>query len=167
MWCASQLSICSKHLQRQFAVAWPNQSWLTDITYIRTHEGWLHLAVLVDLFLRQVVGWSMGRRIEPAWRRRALDGLVASSVVGTGHGAFESLRARSPSLGRLDGLPSPDWKVDHINWRGIATSSGVKRGASLSAIGRSNMVATYFLTGGSSFTAASTFSTCLVGFRLW
>lgn len=35
---------------------------MTDITYIRTHEGWLYLAVVVDLFSRQVVGWSMGKR---------------------------------------------------------------------------------------------------------
>jgi putative transposase len=37
---------------------------VTDITYIRTHEGWLYLAVVLDLFSRQVVGWSMSSRIE-------------------------------------------------------------------------------------------------------
>ena len=68
------------HLQRQFKAAQPNQSWVTDITYIRTHEGWLYLAVVVDLFSRQVVGWSMGSRIDTSlvldallmalWRRR-------------------------------------------------------------------------------------------------
>ena len=35
-----------------------------DLTYIRTHEGWLYVAVVVDLFSRQVVGWSMGSRID-------------------------------------------------------------------------------------------------------
>lgn len=44
-------------------MAQPNRSWVTDITHIRTHEGWLYLAVLVDLLSRQVVGWSMGSRI--------------------------------------------------------------------------------------------------------
>ena len=51
----------------RFKVAEPKQSWVTDITYIRTHEGWLYLAVVVDLFSRPVVGWSMGSRIAPAW----------------------------------------------------------------------------------------------------
>jgi transposase InsO family protein len=46
-------------LKRQFDVVEPNKVWVTDITYIRTHEGWLYLAVVLDLFSRQVVGWSM------------------------------------------------------------------------------------------------------------
>ncbi len=45
-------------------MATPNQAWVTDITYIRTHEGWLYLAVVLDLFSRQVVGWSMQSRID-------------------------------------------------------------------------------------------------------
>lgn len=48
--------VAPNHLQRQFTVAKPNESWVTDITYIRTHEGWLYLAVVVDPFSRQVVG---------------------------------------------------------------------------------------------------------------
>ena len=36
----------------------PDQIWVTDITYIRTHEGWLYLCVVIDLFSRRVVGWS-------------------------------------------------------------------------------------------------------------
>ena len=58
--------VTPNHLQRQFKVAEPNQSWVTDITYIRTHEGWLYLAVVVDLFSRQVVGWSMGSPASPS-----------------------------------------------------------------------------------------------------
>lgn len=46
-------------LDRQFNVDRPNQSWVTDFTYIRTHEGWLYLTVVIDLFSRQVIGWSM------------------------------------------------------------------------------------------------------------
>jgi len=42
----------------------PNQVWVTYITYIRTHEGWLYLAVVLDLFSRHVVGWSMQSRME-------------------------------------------------------------------------------------------------------
>jgi len=46
-------------LDREFEVDQPNQSWVTDFTYIRTHEGWLYLTIVLDLFSRQVVGWSM------------------------------------------------------------------------------------------------------------
>lgn len=46
-------------LQRKFNVAAPNTAWVGDITSIRTREGWLHLAIVLDLFARRVVGWSM------------------------------------------------------------------------------------------------------------
>ena len=51
-------------LQQQFAVEAPNQAWVTDITHIRAHEGWLYPAVVLDLFSRQVVGWSMRSRMD-------------------------------------------------------------------------------------------------------
>ncbi|GJL66243.1 MAG: transposase [Nitrospirales bacterium] len=49
----------TNQLARDFAAATPNTKWVTDITYIRTAEGWLYLAVVLDLFSRQVIGWSM------------------------------------------------------------------------------------------------------------
>src|SRR3954465_3779724 len=49
----------SNTLARAFNVAAPNRVWASDITYIRTWEGWLYLAVVIDLFSRRVVGWSM------------------------------------------------------------------------------------------------------------
>ena len=42
-----------------FDVDTPDKAWVTDFTYIRTHEGWLYLAAVIDLFNRQVIGWSM------------------------------------------------------------------------------------------------------------
>ena len=45
-------------LQRGFTVQRPNQAWVTDITYVRTWEGWLYLAVVMDLYSRRIVGWS-------------------------------------------------------------------------------------------------------------
>lgn len=45
-------------LQRQFTVSRPNKAWVTDITYIRTWQGWLYLAVVMDLFSRKIIGWS-------------------------------------------------------------------------------------------------------------
>ncbi|HBO4397763.1 IS3 family transposase [Achromobacter xylosoxidans] len=90
--------VAPNHLQRQFTATQPNQSWVTDITYIRTHEGWLYLAVVVDLFSRQVVGWSMGSRIDTSlvldallmalWRRQPKESVTVHSDQGcqfTGH----------------------------------------------------------------------------------
>ena len=47
-------------LQRQFTVTRPNKAWVTDLTDIRTWQGWLYLAVVMDLFSRRIVGWSAG-----------------------------------------------------------------------------------------------------------
>ena len=46
-------------LQREVTVEKPDQVWVTDITYIRTWQGWLYLAVVMDLYARRIVGWSM------------------------------------------------------------------------------------------------------------
>jgi len=51
--------IAKNTLAREFEVNRPNKVWVTDFTYIRTHEGWLYLTIVLDLFSRQVVGWSM------------------------------------------------------------------------------------------------------------
>ena len=50
-------------LEREFEVAEPNRVWAGDITYVWTQEGWLYLAVVIDLYSRKVVGWSMGKRL--------------------------------------------------------------------------------------------------------
>ena len=73
------LPIAPNLLQRDFTASAPNQVWTGDITYIATDEGWLYLAVVIDLFSRQVVGWSLGERmtrqlvmdaLRMAWFRR-------------------------------------------------------------------------------------------------
>jgi len=72
--------LAPNRLQRKFEVANPNDTWVTDITHIRTHQGWLYLAVVIDLYSRKVVGWSMHSRIKKelvlnallmaVWRRK-------------------------------------------------------------------------------------------------
>jgi len=59
-------------LQRQFSSSAPNQTWVGDMTFIRTRQGWLHLVVLLDLFSRKVVGWSMGSRATTELHQAAL-----------------------------------------------------------------------------------------------
>ncbi len=60
-------------LKREFTVDKPNAAYVSDITYIWTLEGWLYLAVILDLYSRRVVGWAMGPRIDQALTLRALD----------------------------------------------------------------------------------------------
>ena len=51
--------IAPNRLQRQFTMEQPDTAWVSDITYIRTWQGWLYLAVVMDLHSRMVIGWSM------------------------------------------------------------------------------------------------------------
>jgi len=53
------LPVAENVLDRQFDVAEPNRAWVSDMTYVRTAQGWLYLAVVLDLYSRKVVGWSM------------------------------------------------------------------------------------------------------------
>jgi len=59
---AQNYPIAGNVLNRQFTTAIPNAAWVADVTYFATHEGWLYLAVVLDLFSRRVVGWSMSPR---------------------------------------------------------------------------------------------------------
>ncbi len=59
-------------LERNFTVEQANRVWVGDITFIPTREGWLHLAVLLDLYSRRIVGWAMGDRQN---RQLAIDAL--------------------------------------------------------------------------------------------
>ncbi len=58
------LPVAPNLLNRNFEVAKPNRAWVGDITYVWTAEGWLYLAVVLDLFSRKIVGWAMSNRIK-------------------------------------------------------------------------------------------------------
>lgn len=60
-------------LQREFTATHPNQKWAGDITYIATREGWLYVAVLLDLYSRRIVGWAMRSQLSTALTRQALE----------------------------------------------------------------------------------------------
>ena len=51
--------VVENHLNRNFSVGKPNSAWVSDITYIRTKQGWLYLNTVIDLFDRKVIGWSL------------------------------------------------------------------------------------------------------------
>jgi putative transposase len=57
---------------RNFQAAKPNMVWVSDITYIKTREGWLYLAVIMDLYSRKVIGWSMAKNMAVAITKSAL-----------------------------------------------------------------------------------------------
>ena len=94
--------IAPNHLDRQFNVDRPNQVYAGDITYIHTQEGWLYLAVVIDLFSRQVVGWSMAEHMRTklvndallmaVWKRKPEKGLMWHTDRGSQY-ASESHRA--------------------------------------------------------------------------
>ena len=67
-----RLPVAENVLDRQFLPTEPNQAWGVDITYLWTQEGWLYLAVVIDLYSRRVVGWAMDRRMKKALVIRAL-----------------------------------------------------------------------------------------------
>jgi putative transposase len=87
------LPVAGNLIARNFTAARPNEVWTTDITYIDTGQGWLYLAVMLDLFSRQVVGWSIAPRmttslvldaLRMAWfKRRPQQGLIVHSDRGS------------------------------------------------------------------------------------
>ncbi|WP_202987423.1 IS3 family transposase [Mixta mediterraneensis] len=107
--------IAPNRVQREFTVVKPNQVWVTDITYIRTWQGWLYLAVVIDLFARNVVGWSMKPTLSrelaldallmAVWRRKPAGSVIVHSDQGSQYGSddwqrFCRAHNLSPSMSR-------------------------------------------------------------------
>lgn len=110
------LPVADNVLRQQFTASAPNQKWVGDITYIPTSEGWLYLAVIVDLFSRRVVGWATGKSPNAELAIRAFDmavfrrgrprDLVYHSDRGSQYASFQFRRRLqacgiTPSMSRL------------------------------------------------------------------
>lgn len=103
-----RLPVAENILDRQFAPEAPNRIWTGDITYIATAEGWLYLAVVIDLFNREVIGWSIKPRmttdlvldaLSMAWfRRRPAPGVLFHSDRGSQY-ASHAYQARLTEYG--------------------------------------------------------------------
>lgn len=96
--------LAPNRLGGQFTAAAPNEKWLTDITYIRTGQGWLYLAVVLDLYSRRVVGWAMEHYLTDRLTLKALEMALARRQVGDGlvhHSDRGSQYASHDYLGRL------------------------------------------------------------------
>ncbi len=72
------MPVAGNTLERQFSVDSPDRKWAGDITYVWTREGWLYLAVILDLFSRRVIGWAMDRRIDRWLALGALEMAIAA-----------------------------------------------------------------------------------------
>jgi putative transposase len=78
------LAIAPNTLDRKFKVAAPNAAWVTDITYVWTWEGWMYLAVVVDLFSRRVVGWAVADHMRTELVTSALQMALGRRCPGDG-----------------------------------------------------------------------------------
>ena len=105
-----KLPLAPNRLDRNFTPSAPNQVWTADLTYIWTDEGWLYLAVVLDLFNREVVGWSLKPRMTAdiaidaltmAWfRRKPVPGLIHHSDRGSQY-ASHAFQARLKAYGMV------------------------------------------------------------------
>lgn len=87
------LPVARNHLNRDFQAVAPNRKWVGDITYLWTDEGWLYLAVIIDLYSRAVIGWSLSARMTrqlvcdalcmALWRRGFPEGVLVHSDRGS------------------------------------------------------------------------------------
>jgi transposase InsO family protein len=85
--------VVSNILDRKFDVTMPDKVWASDITYVWTSQGWLYLAVVMDLFSRQIVGWASDKHMQSKltidalamayWRRKPCEGLLHHSDRGS------------------------------------------------------------------------------------
>jgi putative transposase len=103
-------------LNRDFSAERPDQKWLADITYIPTGEGWLYLAVILDLFSRRIVGWAISNRMTSELtltalhmaiqRRRPGPGLIHHSDQGSQYtdGGYQAVLRAHHSLPSMNGV---------------------------------------------------------------
>lgn len=143
------LPVAENLLQQDFTAQRPNQVWVGDITYIATDEGWLYLAVVLDLFSRKVVGWSMSDRMTATlvcdalrmalFRRKRPRGVIMHTDRGSQycsrehralldqHGLVASMSARGNCY---DNAAMESWnhslKVEAIHGERFATRSEAK-----------------------------------------
>lgn len=97
-----RLPVAENTLNREFSVAQPNRVWAGDISYVWTAQGWLYLAVVLDLYSRAVIGWAMGERLTAElatqaltmalWRRKPAGALLHHSDRGIQYAAGDYQR---------------------------------------------------------------------------
>jgi len=94
-------TVANNRLKRNFNPAKPNEHWVSDITYVRTYEGFLYVAMVLDLFSPRIVGWSMDKFIDrhlvikallmAVWARQPTDTVLVHSEQGSQYGSANYL----------------------------------------------------------------------------
>lgn len=141
--------LAPNRLNRQFSVGAPNKAWTTDITYVWTLEGWIYVAVVMDLYSRQVIGWAIEDHMRTSlctkalrmafWRRKPRPGLLHHSDRGSQYASYEyreQLRAMGmeQSMSRKgncwDNSPTERFfrslKYEYLNYQRFATKATAK-----------------------------------------
>ncbi|EHW94396.1 integrase core domain protein [Escherichia coli DEC11A] len=127
---AHGLPVLENLLEQDFSASGPNQKWAGDITYLRTDEGWLYLAVVIDLWSRAVIGWSMSPRMTAQlacdalqmalWRRRRPESVIVHTDRGGQYcsGDYQALLKRHNLRGSMSAkgycYTMPVWKASFI-----------------------------------------------------
>ncbi|RLA48772.1 MAG: IS3 family transposase [Gammaproteobacteria bacterium] len=93
--------VAANHLDRNFNPDAPNKYWVSDITYVRTYEGFLYVATVLDLFSRRIVGWSMDKTMDrhlvikalmmAVWKRQPKESVLVHSDQGSQYGSADYL----------------------------------------------------------------------------
>jgi len=110
-------------LDRDFEVEQPNRRWVADITYIRTVEGWLYLAAVMDLFSKRIVGWSFSEKIDAGLvcqafkmailQRQPSEGLLHHSDRGVQY-ASDDFQALLEGAGAICSMSRKGERVSHF-----------------------------------------------------
>ena len=104
-------AVASNLLDQNFSAEAPNEKWAADISYIWTAQGWLYLAVMLDLYSRRVIGWAVGARMTSDLPLRALNRAIGLRQPGAGvihhsdRGSQYCSDAYQARLGELGFLP--------------------------------------------------------------
>lgn len=141
--------VAANLLEGDFTTDGHNEVWVSDITYIRTREGWLYLAAVMDLYSRQIVGWSMSNRIseglvinalqQAIWRRHPGFGLIIHSDRGVQYAshAFRNLLKEHKFIQSMSGKGNcydnavmesffHTLKVEHVYFESYETRTGAR-----------------------------------------
>lgn len=131
--------IAPSHLEREFKAEAPNQRWVADITYIRTQEGWLYLAAVMDLYSMAIVGWSMSARLNreivmkalmmAIWQRKPDQPLLHHSDRGSQYAStdFQALLAEHGIECSMSGTGSCYDNAAMESWFGLLKRERVNK----------------------------------------
>jgi len=135
-------------LNRRFNPAHPNQVWTTDLSYIWTNEGWMYLAVVIDLFSRRVVGWAIDEHMQTSlcikalqmayWRKKPETGLLHHSDRGSQYASHDYQQLKMMGMNQSMSAKGDCWdnspterffrslKSEHLSYESLKTKMMAK-----------------------------------------